>query len=399
MNFWLVRILSIGAAVGFAWFLSVATVGAPTLLGPRLVALAGMYVTLAVSLNLINGITGQFSIGHAGFFQVGAYTAGILSGLYFKQGMDPLMWVGLMSIAGAVTAGIAGLLVGVPSLRLRGDYLAIVTLGFGEIIRIFVTTQQHPLINGATGINVRPQHNAVFLSVLLAIACIAVCRNLLQNAHGLPFLAIREDEVASNAMGINTTKYKVIAFVIGSAFAGAAGALFAHTESFILPDLFKMELSFLILTMVVLGGNGSITGSVVAALVLFYLPEVLRGGEGQATMAFSGPMIVGFFVGLIALVVGIRQSQQRHMSSQAAKFGFLAFTMGAAVLVGVIVSFLAKASPNLSAAKYDVNQLRMVIFSITLVFVMLVRPQGLLGHREFGWGLFSKKSTTPEVQA
>lgn len=399
MSFWPTRILSIGIAVGFAWLLSLVTVGAPTLMGPRLVALAGMYVTLAVSLNLINGITGQFSIGHAGFFQVGAYTAGILSGLYYKPGMDPLLWVGLMAVAGAITSSLAGLLVGVPSLRLRGDYLAIVTLGFGEIIRIFVTTQQHPLINGSAGINVRPQHNAVFLSILLAILCIAVCRNLLQSSHGLPFLAIREDEVASNAMGVNTTKYKVIAFVIGAAFAGAAGALFAHTESFILPDLFKMELSFLILTMVVLGGNGSITGSVVAALVLFYLPEVLRGGEGQATMAFSGPMIVGFFVGLIALVIGIRQSQQRHLDTKAGKASFLALTMGVAVLVGVVVSFLAKMSPNLSAAKYDVNQLRMVIFSITLVVVMLVRPQGLLGHREFGWGLLARRPGPSEVKS
>lgn len=183
----------------------------------RLVVLAGLYVTLSVSLNLINGITGQFSIGHAAFYMVGAYTSGYLSNNYAsKIGITgaPLMFI--LMVMGAAGATL-GLDVGLPSLRLRGDYLAVVTLGFGEIIRI-ITQNSQPL-GGAYGMNVAPKFKFVWMVWLLAVVCIAVCRNLLKTAHGLPFLAVREDEIASSAMGVNVTGVKVTAFVVGSAFA------------------------------------------------------------------------------------------------------------------------------------------------------------------------------------
>ena len=237
MKFWIVRILSIAAAVAGCFALQGIASGQNDYT-QRLIILAGLYVTLAVSLNLINGITGQFSIGHAAFYQVGAYLAAFLSGKYFASAhMPPLVWLVLTMIAGALGAAVAGFVVGLPSLRLRGDYLAIVTLGFGEIIRIQV--QNTPALGGSYGMNVQPKIVSIAFVWLLAVLCIAVCRNLLKTAHGLPFLAVREDEIASSAMGVNVTRVKVAAVILGSAFAGAAGALLASYEGFITPATFS----------------------------------------------------------------------------------------------------------------------------------------------------------------
>ena len=170
----------------------------------------------------------------------------------------PFLWLTLSVFFGAITAGVAGFVVGLPSLRLRGDYLAVVTLGIGEIVTIIAKNQ--PVLGEAYGLSA-PRIESVFLVSLLAITCIGVSRNLLKTAHGLAFLAVREDEIASAAMGVNLTKIKVTAFVIGSCFAGAAGALYAHTKGFVSPPDFSMDVSFLILTMEVLGGTGSITGT------------------------------------------------------------------------------------------------------------------------------------------
>lgn len=381
MKFWAIRGASILVAVLFCVALmSVGPYGDKhgyLLIGSRLITLAGLYVTLSVSLNLINGITGQFSIGHAAFFQIGAYTAAILSRAYYPatHGLNPTVWVFLMSMAGGIMAALAGILVGIPSLRLRGDYLAIVTLGFGEIIRIFITTQQS--IGGAYGLNVKPQNVSILLSWLLAIVCIAACRNLLRSSHGLPFLAIREDEVASNAMGVNTTRYKVVAFAIGSAFAGMAGAIFAHSEAFIQPQSFAMDLSFMILTMVVLGGTGSITGSTFAALVLFYLPEILRGDQQVPSFAFSAFVILVFGMTATAL-----RTRDRHFETSAAKWTATAIGWGLSVIAALVVLFLIKQIPGVGNATYDANRLRMVVFAITLIVMMLLRPQGIFGRGE-----------------
>ncbi|MDI9641321.1 branched-chain amino acid ABC transporter permease [Geitlerinema splendidum] len=301
-KFWVTRIGSVLLALGMVILLDRMVHQVFDDYIVRMVTLAGLYVTLSVSLNLINGITGQFSIGHAGFYMIGAYTAGALSKYFYEANpFDAPLWVIMMLLSGAMTAAIAGIIVGLPSLRLKGDYLAIVTLGFGEIIRIIAINQEQ--VGGAYGFNFAPKFPAIWLVWLLAIVCIAVCRNLLKTAHGLAFLAVREDEVAAQAMGVNLTKTKVIAFVVGAAFAGAAGALFAHNEGFLTPDFFKMEVSFLVLTMVVIGGTGSITGAVLAGATLFAIPELPRILPFTITLG----MLLGLLIGVVAMVASIRR--------------------------------------------------------------------------------------------
>ncbi len=391
---WLVRIASILGTVLAVFLIDglvTANIQDYTI---RLIALAGLYVTLAVSLNLINGITGQFSVGHAGFYMVGAYTAMLLSeGFYEKQSLGPVAWLIVMLIAGAIMAAIMGFVVGLPSLRLKGDYLAIVTLGFGEILRIIVINQ--PEWGGSTGVNIQPKGQYLWMIWLLAIICIAVCRNLLKTAHGLPFLAVREDEVAAQAMGVNVTKTKVTAFVIGAAFAGAAGALFSHMNGFLSPDLFKMELSFLILTMVVLGGTGSITGSTLAAMMLFMIPELSRLTEKPITTTLG--TLTGIAFALILFVSFFRMKRdnllpQKFMSKPiglAVGFGCIALS----ALFSMIFNFI----PMLHDKIFDATQLRMVLLAVTLLVVMLLRPQGMLAHGEFSWSAFKKRKPSSEV--
>ncbi len=375
-NFWPVRLASIVGAVAFAAILDQLVKSAGSgLLAERMVTLAALYVTLSVSLNLVNGITGQFSIGHAAFFQVGAYAAAIFSMQRSPAGVDPNLWILGSSILGGLAAGLAGLLVGLPSLRLRGDYLAIVTLGFGEIIRNFANTQAW--VGGAYGTNVAPKQASVGLAILLAIVSIAVCRNLLRTAHGLPFLSIREDEVAASAMGVNSTFYKVTAFVLASVLAGAAGGIFAHTEGFISPRSFGMDLSFMILTMVVLGGSGSITGSAVVAVVLFYLPEALRDAP-----ALRGPVVISAIVMLIALTASVKRMDNFHGGERKRQWLVgLVPAIGGSVVLGLLLSFV----PDLAKTNFEADRLRMVIFSLALIIAMLLRPQGIFAHHEFSW--------------
>jgi branched-chain amino acid transport system permease protein len=387
-----VRIASILAAFAGCYALQFLAQRALSDYSQRLVVLAGLYVTLAVSLNLINGITGQFSIGHAAFYQVGAYGSAYITGTYWARSQpSPLLWLLGMVLVGAVMAAIAGLVVGLPSLRLRGDYLAIVTLGFGEIIRIAV--QNTEAVGGSlgySGMNVLKapsKANAILLVWLLAVLTIAVCRNLLKTAHGLPFLAVREDEIASQAMGVNITKVKVTAFVLGSAFAGAAGALLAHYEGFITPLTFRMDVSFIILTMVVLGGSGSITGSAVAALFLSYLPEYLRDLKAQipAATVFAALVCVGFAVGLMKRTVD-RQRGTRLTRTLISVGGFVAAAIAAPLLGRVLSPTFA----NAGLKPVTGDQLRMVIFALTLIVLMLMRPQGVFGHHEFSWDWVKK---------
>lgn len=358
----------------------------------RILVLCGLYVTLTVSLNLINGITGQFSLGHAAFYQVGAYGAGFLTVSFYNQSnVDTIPWLLLMLVAGGLMAALAGLLVGLPSLRLKGDYLAIVTLGFGEIIRIAVINTKE--VGQAYGMNVTPGIKAPWLVWLLALCCIAVCRNLLKNAHGLPFLGVREDEVASGAMGVNNTNVKVAAFIIGAAFAGAAGCLLAHQEGFVTPDLFKMETSIMVLTMVVLGGSGSITGSVIAAIFLTILPEWLRNlkdGSGQPYQVHLGA-IIGVILALGAFVVLCRWVKDKSHSEGLKKAGYYSGVVFGCIALAVITGLILGNVPILGGTSFGVGELRMSIFAIILIVVMLIRPEGVLGHHEFSWSLFKKK--------
>lgn len=228
--------------------------------------LIGINIILSASLNLINGYTGQFSLGHAGFMAVGAYVGVVLTTNFH--------WPLLFSMAaGGAAAALLGCLIGLPTLRLAGDYLAIATLGLGEIIRIVI--MNIPYVGGAAGFSGIP-HLTTFAWVFGAMMfTLFFIKNFVHSTHGRACIAIRENEIAAAAMGINTTKYKVMAFTIGAAFAGIAGVLFAHVFYIISPSSFTFMQSFNYLIMVVLGGLGSLTGSIAGAFVVTGLSAAL----------------------------------------------------------------------------------------------------------------------------
>lgn len=305
--------------------------GVPPYYG-RVIMLAGINVILAVSLNLITGFTGQFSIGHAGFMAVGAYTSAYLTVYYAQDWERALAAVIGASVAhalifllaivvGALVAAVAGLLVGIPSLRLRGDYLAIVTLGFAEIIRIVILNID--AVGGATGFTVPGYTNFLWVGAF-AIITIIIVYNIVHSDTGRALISIREDELAAEAMGINTTRYKVLSFVISSALAGMAGVLFGHYTQFLSTNDFQFIRSFEIIIMIVLGGMGSLTGAVFGAIVLTILPEFLRQLPG------------------------------------------------------------------------DFSKYRLVVYSALLIIIMLTRPQGILGTREFGLSWLKRAQRRPE---
>lgn len=298
----------------------------------RVIMLAGINIILAVSLNLITGFTGQFSIGHAGFMAVGAYSSAYLTVFYAQAWERSLAgMVGatlahaliflLAIMVGAIVAALAGLIVGIPSLRLRGDYLAIVTLGFAEIIRIVILNIDK--VGGATGFTVPAYTNFLWVGAF-AVITIVVVYNIVHSDVGRALVSIREDELAAEAMGINTTRYKVLAFVISSALAGMAGVLFGHYTSFLSTNDFQFIRSFEIIIMIVLGGMGSLTGSVLGAVVITIMPELLRRLPG------------------------------------------------------------------------DFSRYRLVVYSALLILIMLTRPQGLLGTREFGLSWLKRARRRPE---
>ncbi len=279
-----------------------------------------IYVILAVSLNLINGITGQFSLGHMGFAAVGAYVSGTLTTLVFKinpssaSGM-PLFILAI--VAGGIGAAIIGIIIGFPSLRLKGDYLAIVTLGFGEIIRTIFNNIDY--VGGPRGLLGIPKFSNFTTIFVATFITIIIIRNLIQSSHGRAMLSIRENELASELVGIDTTHYKVTAFSIGAFFAGIAGGLFAHLLQLAHPTQFGFIKSVEVLIMIYAGGVGSITGSMIAAFALTFLSEGLR--------------------------IGIRA---------------IADTTG--LPIG--------------------GEWRMVVYALLLIFVMLFRTEGLMGTKE-----------------
>lgn len=226
-------------------------------------------IILAVSLNLITGFTGQFSLGHAGFMSIGAYICALIT---LRNPTLPGFILGVLS--GAVAASAIGFIVGLPTLRLRGDYLAIATLGMSEIIRIIFLNMK--ITNGAAGLDGIPQFvNWVWLYLFTA-GTVLIISNFLKSSHGRACISIREDEIAAEAMGINTTKYKVISFTIGAFFAGIAGALYASYFYFLKPDIFGFLKSIDVLVIVVLGGLGSLSGSVISAILLALISSFLQ---------------------------------------------------------------------------------------------------------------------------
>ncbi len=271
----------------------------------------GINIMLATSLNLINGFAGQFSLGHAGFMAIGGYTAAYLTSVMHAQPGTVggnIMFLAALLIAGLVAA-IFGVLVGIPSLRLKGDYLAIVTLGFGEIIRVII--QSLDFLGGARGFTSIPKFTNFGWVFCMAAILIFIIANLVRSTYGKGFLAVADDEISAEAMGINSTYYKVVAFVTGAFFAGMAGGLYAHFVTYINPSQFGFVKSIELVVMVILGGMGNTVGVILSAMLLTILPEALR-----------------------------------------------------------------------AIAEY-----RMVIYSLTLVIIMITRPQGL-----FGRGLWLKKA-------
>lgn len=314
----------------------------------RIVMLIGISIILAVSLNLVNGVTGQFSIGHAGFMALGAYAAAALTVYGQYRFFPPLERASdlvqngalfLSMLLGGIVAAVAGFVVGLPSLRLRGDYLAIVTLGFGEIIRVAILNID--AVGGAAGFSgyASPQGRVTiplltnfFWVYLTVVVLLVFSRNLLRSTEGLAFFSVREDEIAAEAMGVNTTRVKVTAFVVSAFFAGVAGALYAHFDTYLKPDSFGFLRSIEIVTMVVLGGMGSVSGSIFGAVILVAAPEFLRNW--------------------------LQDMQRRG-------------------------TLPAQLSPDV---------VRQLLYALLLVVLMLTRPQGLFGHREISLnGLFQRR--------
>lgn len=245
----------------------------------HLMILLGVYIILGVSLNVVTGLTGELDLGHAAFFGIGAYASSLFTIKIFGS-----FWLGML--VAALTSLLFGILLGIPSLRIRGDYLAIVTLGFSEIVR-YVLLNWQSFTNGPMGIHgiqlpsilgFRLSTKVMLYYLIFALAAITVITTsrLSRSRFGRALVAIRENEIAASAMGINTGYYKIWAFAVTAAFAGIAGSFFAHYMSFISPMNFTSNESILILCMVVLGGKGSLPGSILGVTALLLLPEVLR---------------------------------------------------------------------------------------------------------------------------
>ena len=305
--------------------------------------LGAIYALAAVSMNLLNGFTGLFSLGQAGFMAIGAYTLGILtipvssrSMVYYLYGIAPaLQNVYLPTPVAVIVAGLAAAafaaIIGVPLLRLRSDYFAIATLGFSEIVRILIGSS--PLVkvtNGSLGLKMVPGFSSFFTPFVVVALCIAVIALLINSSYGRAFKAIREDEVAAQAMGINLTKHKLMAFVISSFFAGIAGALLAKFLGAITPSTFPIMLTYNILLIVVIGGIGSITGSVIASFLVIACKEW-----------WFRPLDVEHYIGAFKIPL--------------LKSGF-----------------------------------RMVVFSVLLMVVVLFFRRGIMGDKEFSWDAIAR---------
>jgi len=314
----------------------------------RIIDIALLYVLLALGLNIVVGYAGLLDLGYVAFYAVGAYMFGLLASpqltdafpsiaAAFPNGLHTPWWVVIP--LGAVLAGLAGMLLGAPTLKLRGDYLAIVTLGFGEIVRVFMNNLDAPvnITNGPKGIAQiddismfgvhfgKTQHlfgmdfpkvtNYYYLFLILVLFAILVCYRLERSRIGRAWMAIREDEIAAKAMGINTRNLKLLAFGMGATFGGVSGAMFATFQGFISPESFSLQESVMIVAMVVLGGIGHLPGVIVGALLLSALPEVLRYVAGPLQAMTGGRLDASILRQLlIALaMIGIMLSRPRGL--------------------------------------------------------------------------------------
>jgi branched-chain amino acid transport system permease protein len=290
----------------------------------RILKLCGIYIVLALSLNLINGFTGQFSLGTAGFMAIGAYVSAILTMSPAKKAatfyLEPIVpWLAEVEIgflpaiiiAGLISA-LFGFLIGAPVLRLRDDYLAIATLGFSEIIRVVITNLQN-VTNGSLGLKGLPSYTNIWWSWGVAVVFIIFMALLIKSSYGRALKAIREDEIAAEAMGINLFRNKLFAFIVSSFMAGVGGALLGHLMGTIDPLMFRFLLTYNILLIVVVGGIGSITGSVIGAIIVTVAMEALRVLDGNIDLGFikiqgiPGMRMVIFSVLLMVVILFFRR--------------------------------------------------------------------------------------------
>lgn len=252
-----------------------------------------VYIVLAVSLNLVVGLLGELSLGHAGFMSVGLFSGCLLS-IALVDVLPMAVRLPLSMVVGGLVAALFGLAVGLPALRLRGDYLAIVTLACGEIIKNIITNLD--FTGGALGLNTNPIYsNAKKLlpyAVILVLLTVLVMMNLKRSKQGRAIMAIRDNRIAAESNGVNVTYYKLMVFVLAAFFAGMAGVLYGHTLANIKPAMFDYNMSIEILVIVVLGGMGSIRGSIIATIILRALPEVLRQVADYRMLAYSVLLIV-----------------------------------------------------------------------------------------------------------
>jgi branched-chain amino acid transport system permease protein len=259
----------------------------------QIVKFAGINIIMTVSLNIINGFTGQFSIGHAGFMAVGAYSSAVITTVLFKTINWPVymqipMFL-LSLLVGGLVASFIGFLIGIPTLKLKGDYLAIVTLGFGEIVRAIIRLIQP--VGGARGLSAIPQYTNLFWVFVFTFLAIYASRNFVNSSFGRACISIRENEIAAETMGIDTTKYKILSFTFASFMAGVAGGLYGHLLMYLQPDMFSFVKSTDYLVFLYAGGMSSISGSIVSALILTALPEFLRF-MSEWRMALYGVLLV-----------------------------------------------------------------------------------------------------------
>lgn len=313
----------------------------------RILNLCAIYVILAVSMNLINGFTGLFSLGHAGFMAVGAYTTALLTmpqavkaqNFFMVPIAKPLETLNLpflpALLLGGVFAAIVAFLIGAPVLRLKGDYLAIATLGFGEIIRVIFTNTQN-ITNGSLGLKSIPNTSNLWWTFGFATFTVAFIAFLINSSYGRALKAIREDEIAAQSMGINLFRHKVLSFMIGAFFAGVGGGLLGNLLGTIDPNMFRFFLTYNLLLIIILGGMGSITGSIISAFIITIAGELLRFLDD------------GFSIGSLSIP--------------------------------------------------GVTGLRMVIFSALLMIVVLFFTQGLMGTKEFSWNRLFNRSQKPLVK-
>ena len=287
------------------WFLFTSLISAGVISNywTGILIMVGINIILAVSLNIATGYLGQLPLGHAGFMAVGAYAGGIFmkavpAAELLKAGntaaVIPFILIALL--ISAVVAGIFGIIIGIPALRLRGDYLAIITLGFGEIIRVVLTNIDSVIgvdfTYGAAGLKRIPKYSSFTLVFICVVVSCYIIHTIMKSRHGRAILSIREDEIASESSGIRTTYYKTFAFVLSAMLAGIAGCLYAGYLGSLYPSTFKFMKSIEILVMVVLGGMGSMLGSILSATVLTILPELLRSFSDYRMVVYSLALVI-----------------------------------------------------------------------------------------------------------